>query len=163
LWQVAFALTLACELPVYVLALRRPLDGTWRALAVGVAVNVATHPLAWALAVRGALPYLAIEGGVWLVEAALISAAARAWRSRRCRRSPRIGRARAPRPPPPPRAPRGATSLIERASCALLAATRHDHAGQAGGRHQAHAERARLLVAAMGLAPRVRGWAHVVR
>jgi len=82
LWQVAFALTLACELPVYVLALRRPLDGTWRALAVGVAVNVATHPLAWALAVRGALPYLAIEGGVWLVEAALIYAAARAWRRR---------------------------------------------------------------------------------
>ena len=67
-WSFAFALTLLCELPVYVLALRRPLGGVGRALAVGVAVNVATHPLAWTPAVGHALPWL---GSGLLVPAAL--------------------------------------------------------------------------------------------
>ncbi len=79
LWLFGFALTLACELPVYVLALRRPLGGTWRALAVGVAVNVATHPLAWTLAVGRLLPWLAIEGAVTVAEGALLFVAARAF------------------------------------------------------------------------------------
>ena len=77
-WAFAFALTLLLELPVYVLALRRPLGGVVRALAVGVAVNVATHPLAWTLAVAHLLPWLAIEGLVTLAEGAMIFAAARA-------------------------------------------------------------------------------------
>jgi hypothetical protein len=78
LWLFGFGLTLLCELPIYWLALRRPLGGNTRALAVGVAVNVATHPLAWTLAVGRMMPWLAIEGAVTIVEAALIFAAARA-------------------------------------------------------------------------------------
>ena len=77
-WGFAFALTLLCELPIYALTLRGPLGGTLRALAVGVAVNVATHPLAWTLAVGRLLPWLLIEGAVTIAEAALIVAAARA-------------------------------------------------------------------------------------
>jgi hypothetical protein len=77
-WAAAFALTLLCELPIYVLALRRPLGGVVRALAVGVAVNIATHPLAWTLAVGRLLPWLAIEGLVTVAEAAMIFAAAHA-------------------------------------------------------------------------------------
>ena len=82
-WAFAFALTLLCELPVYALALRRPLGGLGRALAVGVAVNVATHPLAWALAVGHVLPWLVLESAVTAAEAALIFAAARAFGRRR--------------------------------------------------------------------------------
>ncbi len=78
-WLFAFALTLVCELPVYALALRRPLGGVARALAVGVAVNVATHPLAWTLAAGHVLPWLAIEALVTAAEAALLFAAARAF------------------------------------------------------------------------------------
>jgi len=78
LWAFGFALTLLCELPIYWLALRGPLGGNRRALAVGVAVNVATHPLAWTLAVGHVLPWLAIEIAVTVAEAAMIFAAARA-------------------------------------------------------------------------------------
>ena len=47
-WPLAFALTLAIEVPVYVAALSlvgsvRP----WRAVVLGVAVNVVSHPLLW--------------------------------------------------------------------------------------------------------------------
>jgi hypothetical protein len=77
-WPLAFALTLLCELPVYVLALRRPLGGVGRALAVGVAVNLATHPLAWTLALGRVLPWLTIEALVTVAEAGMIFAAARA-------------------------------------------------------------------------------------
>jgi hypothetical protein len=78
LWLFGFALTLVLELPIYVLALRRPLGGVARALTVGVAVNVATHPLAWTLAVGHRLPWVAIEALVTVAEAAMIFAAARA-------------------------------------------------------------------------------------
>jgi hypothetical protein len=78
LWAFAFALTLLCELPIYWFALRGPLGGHGRALAVGVAVNVATHPLAWTLAVGRVMPWLAIEASVTVAEAALVFAAARA-------------------------------------------------------------------------------------
>ncbi len=78
LWLFAFTLTLLCELPIYWLALRRPLGGNARALAVGVAVNLATHPLAWTLAVGRVMPWLAIEGAVTVAEAVLVFAAARA-------------------------------------------------------------------------------------
>jgi len=77
-WAFGFALTLLCELPVYIFALRRPLGGVVRALAVGVAVNLATHPLAWTLAVGHVLPWLAIEALVTAAEAAMLFAAARA-------------------------------------------------------------------------------------
>ena len=77
-WAFAFVLTLLCELPVYAFALHRPLGGTARALAVGVVVNVATHPLAWTLAIGQLMPWLAIETTVTVAEAALIFAAARA-------------------------------------------------------------------------------------
>jgi hypothetical protein len=78
-WAFAFVLTLLLEMPVYAFALRRPLGGTGRALAVGAAVNLATHPMAWTLAVGALLPYYAIEGGVVVLEAALLFAAARAY------------------------------------------------------------------------------------
>ncbi|MCA9668751.1 MAG: hypothetical protein KC503_24325 [Myxococcales bacterium] len=58
-WLVAFALTLAIELPLYWLLLRRAL-GDARALGVGVGVNLATHPALWYLMPRF-LPY-----GLWL-------------------------------------------------------------------------------------------------
>ena len=77
-WSFAFALTLLCELPVYVFALRRPLGGAMAALAVGVVVNLATHPLAWTLAVHQLVPWLGIEAAVTVAEAALVFAAARA-------------------------------------------------------------------------------------
>jgi hypothetical protein len=79
LWAFGFALTLLCELPIYWFALRGPLGGTRRALAAGVAVNVATHPLAWTLAVGHVMPWLAIEGAVTVAEAALLFATARAF------------------------------------------------------------------------------------
>lgn len=75
---MAFSLTLALELPVYVLSLRRPL-GVARALAVAVALNVATHPLAWLASTRGA-PFVAIELAVWIAESLLLFTAARALR-----------------------------------------------------------------------------------
>ena len=78
LWAFAFAITLVCELPIYALLLRRPLRGVGRALAVGAALNLATHPVAWTLVVGGRAPYYAVEAGVWLAEAAMIFAAARA-------------------------------------------------------------------------------------
>jgi hypothetical protein len=76
-WLFGFVLTLVFELPVYALALRRPLGGLGRALAVGVAVNLATHPLAWMLAVGGLVPWVGIEGAVTVAEAAMLFAAAR--------------------------------------------------------------------------------------
>src|SRR5262249_32377533 len=76
-WAFAFAVTLVCELPVYVVALRRPLGGVGRALVVGAALNLATHPLAWMLAVGHVLPFLGIEGAVLVAEAALLFVAAR--------------------------------------------------------------------------------------
>ncbi|MBO9538077.1 hypothetical protein [Herbaspirillum sp.] len=71
-WPGAFALTLACELPV-VFAATRPLPAPGVLLAA-IGANCVTHPLAWRLSM--ALPpenYLAgaagIETGVFLAEA----------------------------------------------------------------------------------------------
>ena len=82
-WLLAFGLTLAIEVPIYAWGLRlwiRPLRGA----AVGVGVNVATHPLLWfglaGLRLDGA-PYWLITGGaeiaVVLAEAALVVAVVR--------------------------------------------------------------------------------------
>jgi hypothetical protein len=76
-WALAFVVTLALELPVYALLLRRPL-GLARALAVAVALNLATHPLAWLATYRWGARFFAVEAGVWLAEALLLFALARA-------------------------------------------------------------------------------------
>ena len=69
-WAVAFACTLALETPVYVLGLRR-LVGARRAALWSVALNLLTHPLAWALTRAWSWPrFGAVEAGVWLFESA---------------------------------------------------------------------------------------------
>jgi hypothetical protein len=76
LWAWAFAWTLAFELPIYALILRRWVRGGWPMSAVLIGVNVATHPALWYLAPRFS-PYwlwvLTMETGVVLVEALLLT------------------------------------------------------------------------------------------
>lgn len=79
-WLVAFAWTLALELPVYTLLLERHVSG-WRTLcALVVAVNAITHPLLWFVFPRLS-PYawylLAGEACVTVAEAALVLAVMR--------------------------------------------------------------------------------------
>ena len=85
-WTLAFLGTLVLETPVYFFALRRAL-GPAGALLASLALNLATHPLAWS-AIRGAphaFPgiFFAVEGAVTLVEALLIVAIGRTRWSRR--------------------------------------------------------------------------------
>ncbi|HEU0029719.1 MAG TPA: hypothetical protein VFQ53_03730 [Kofleriaceae bacterium] len=47
LWLYAFAWTLALELPVYVVVLRRSFTAWWPPCALALAVNLVTHPLLW--------------------------------------------------------------------------------------------------------------------
>ncbi|HXJ18695.1 MAG TPA: hypothetical protein VMT03_00570 [Polyangia bacterium] len=69
-WAVAFACTLALETPVYVLGLRRTV-GARRAALWSVALNLSTHPSAWALTRAWSWPrFGAVETGVWLLESA---------------------------------------------------------------------------------------------
>lgn len=76
-YPVALAATLLVEVPVYLTALVA--GGAWgwpRALTAAVAVNLATHPLAWLLlsgptAVSWGT-FLVVECGVWLVESGLL-------------------------------------------------------------------------------------------
>jgi hypothetical protein len=74
----AFALTLAVEVPLYLLGLVRVLKlPPARAAALAVGVNVATHPLVWwSLALLpGGVPvplFLAVEAAVCLVEGLLL-------------------------------------------------------------------------------------------
>jgi hypothetical protein len=76
-WGTAFATTLLIETPVYVAGLRRDL-GVGRAAAVALVLNVATHPLAFALGTPGSpVRFVAVEGGVWVAEALLLWALAR--------------------------------------------------------------------------------------
>lgn len=73
-WAIGFACTLAIETPVYVLGLRR-LMGIWRAVGVALALNLLTHPAAWWLTRRWSWSrFAAVEVGVWLVEAAALTA-----------------------------------------------------------------------------------------
>lgn len=78
----ALGLTLLVEVPVYTAALvGTGVLGTRRAVAVGVLVNLVTHPVLW-LAVRGAgSAYWAVlavgEVSVWLAEAWLVRRACR--------------------------------------------------------------------------------------
>lgn len=74
LWLEAFALTLAIEVPIYAALLRR-CAGSWlAAIALGVVLQVATHPALWFLAPRFE-PYWAwvvtMEVLVWLIEGVL--------------------------------------------------------------------------------------------
>ncbi len=75
-WAWAFAWTLALELPVYALILRRWVRGGLPLLAVLLGINVATHPALWYLAPRF-WPYwlwvLTIELGVVMIEALLLT------------------------------------------------------------------------------------------
>ena len=81
-WAVAFGLTLAVELPVYVAVLVGLIGVPWRrAAALAFAVNLLTHPLVW-IALHPALAdggryagvVLAVEGAVVFVEAVLLQA-----------------------------------------------------------------------------------------
>jgi hypothetical protein len=84
-WRFDFLFTLVVETPVYALALRRSL-GTGGAIAASLALNVATHPLAWHVIRAADRPfpgvYLGVELAVILAEAAMIVVATRARWSR---------------------------------------------------------------------------------
>lgn len=67
-WLDAFLLTLACELPLVLLA-TRPLSPA-RVLLVAVAANLLTHPLAWRLSMT--LPPDDYRTGVALIEAGVV-------------------------------------------------------------------------------------------
>lgn len=71
----ALALTLAVEVPVYMVALRWAWLLSWRrALAMAVGVNLVTHPLVWLILTHhtGTAAFTVVEVGAWLVESALI-------------------------------------------------------------------------------------------
>ena len=85
-YPAALALTLVVEVPLYLAALRlaglRVGRTGWPGLAgAAVVVNLATHPVVWAL-LMGAGPaywgrFWIVEAGVWLVETALLWALVR--------------------------------------------------------------------------------------
>jgi hypothetical protein len=77
-WLAAFGLTVAIELPVYVTGLVALRLLPWhRALAAGLAVNVATHPLLWWTLSERPRWWTGAEAVVCLVEALLLLAAVR--------------------------------------------------------------------------------------
>lgn len=92
-WPLAFLLTLLVETPIYGLALRRTF-GLPGALLASLALNVATHPIAWSLITGAARPFpgtfLAVEAAAWVAEGLLLWGAAR---SRRARQRLGIGEA----------------------------------------------------------------------
>ncbi|MGC4119260.1 MAG: hypothetical protein QM765_32780 [Myxococcales bacterium] len=79
-WVPAFLGTLLCEGPLYFVLLRRALTPT-RALLAILALNAATHPLAWHTITSAARPlpwvFLGVEGAVVLGEALMLYSAAR--------------------------------------------------------------------------------------
>lgn len=74
MWLEAFALTLAIEVPIYAALLRRYAGSWFGAVALGVALQVATHPALWFFAPRFE-PYWAwvvtLEVVIWLIEGLL--------------------------------------------------------------------------------------------
>ena len=84
-WARAFALTLAIELPLYFLLLRREGFGARTALGAGLAANALSHPLLW-FAFPMFEPYVAYaaagEAMVIAVEVAVVYAAGRMARVR---------------------------------------------------------------------------------
>lgn len=77
-WAIAFATTVVAELPVYVLASRRSLE-LRKAVLLTLLLNLATHPVAWAVfRFRGLsfpLGLLEVEAVVVLAEALLLRVA----------------------------------------------------------------------------------------
>ncbi|GIH07253.1 hypothetical protein Rhe02_53200 [Rhizocola hellebori] len=73
-YVVALALTLAIEVPVYVVALR--FRSAW---ALAVAVNLVTHPAVWLLLAGGASIgyFMLVELAAWMVEFGLLWAVLR--------------------------------------------------------------------------------------
>ena len=84
-WARAFALTLAIELPLYFLLLRREGFGARTALGAGLAANAVSHPLLW-FSFPMFEPYVAYaaagEAMVIGVEVAVVYAAGRMARIR---------------------------------------------------------------------------------
>lgn len=85
-WALAFVCTLLIETPVYFLSLRGAF-GVPRALLASLALNVATHPLAWSAIMSAPRPFptvfLSVEAGVTLVEALLLFGVGRSRLARR--------------------------------------------------------------------------------
>ena len=79
-WLIAFLLTLAVELPIVLVVLRRE-TSPGRILAAGLAANLMTHPVVWFLLPRlfsSYLVYLLVaELGAFLAEALVYRAALR--------------------------------------------------------------------------------------
>jgi hypothetical protein len=80
-YPAALALTLVVEVPLYLAALRlaglRVAKTGWPGLAgAAVVVNLATHPVVWALLTGAGPAYLGrfwiVEAGAWLLETALL-------------------------------------------------------------------------------------------
>jgi hypothetical protein len=71
-WLSAFALTLVVETPVYAWGLRGRV-ALARACLAAIALNAATHPIAWMLTVKGSWwAFAAVEMGVFLAEGSLV-------------------------------------------------------------------------------------------
>lgn len=85
-WLLSFLGTLVIELPVYTWA-TTSVFGFARALAIGVALNVATHPLMWGVHSLLRHPYLltflVAEAVVWATEAILLKTFSHRRRARR--------------------------------------------------------------------------------
>ena len=76
-YPLALGLTLAVEVPIFVVALRvARLLPIRQAVVIAVGVNLATHPVVWLVLVRAGSAYWplfgVVEVGAWLGEAALI-------------------------------------------------------------------------------------------
>lgn len=75
-WLLSFLGTLVIEIPVYTWT-TRAVFGVARATLVGVALNVATHPLLWVALSQMRHPFpvlfLAAEAVVWAIEAGLLA------------------------------------------------------------------------------------------
>jgi hypothetical protein len=72
-YPLALVITLAVEIPVYLLVFRfAGILAGWRAFAAAVGVNLATHPLAWWLLSSHPGWLVPVEAAVVAVEAALL-------------------------------------------------------------------------------------------
>jgi len=74
-WYIAFALTLAIELPV--VGLLCPRGARRRGVKDAAAANLLTHPCAWWAILSAGMSWWLVEGLVWLAEACVYRAATR--------------------------------------------------------------------------------------
>jgi hypothetical protein len=80
LWSTAFLWTIALELPVYTIVLRRYVEHWWTPVALTLVVNAATHPAFWFVFPQFDPYWLYVLAGelcVVTVEIAIIAAALR--------------------------------------------------------------------------------------